>query len=348
MIDVERLSNVVSELYVSRLAEYYGVGATEALGRLVETVRAAYRYLPYEGLGSSFVVVAATADQTPVIDGLGTPVASSLAELPKYLGEPLVIDVGPPSVRIWVEELTDLDELTLEGMVYCYEGQDTFRLPGESLVIDLGTGYASVFALPTFFELDELLSAYGEKVARRSRCKVLASCWDDEGRLVFVNRPEAIMRDSLTQYLRHTLREHETIEVRVEQIVDESHPVDIKVQWLLSNRSALIEVKWIGDSWNPEKTATLAYRDQRAREGALQLADYLEANLDHTSGTVTLGYLVIFDGRRRGLTVPLGEISADDASYYRDREVEFDPKYEELRSDFRPPLRLFMAHRVLA
>lgn len=345
MMDEAVLAGVVEQLYVSRLAEYYGAVATSALGPLVTCVRAAYRYVPPDCLSSRLVVCSAVYADTPFLDSLGDPLSTDLADMLVHRGEPLVVQVGDDSVRMWKVDTPDIDELTLEAIVYVYEDHDTFRLPGESISVDLGTGYPSVFALPTFFELEALLDSYAKKVARRSSCLILAKCWADNGRLVLANKPESVMRDSLAQYLRTTLREHESIDVRVEQMVDESHPVDIKVQWLLSNRTAMIEVKWIGDSWNPDATDTLKYRGHRANEGAKQLADYLEANLDHSVDTVNIGYLVVFDARRRGLEVPLVPLSDDDASYYKDREIVYNPDYVSLRRDFRDPRRLFMEHR---
>ena len=80
--------------------------------------------------------------------------------------------------------------------------------------------------------------------------------------------------------------------VKREQIVDATHPVDIKVTWPAINNVALIEVKWLGDSGQTQ------YRDARANEGAKQLIDYLASSVQEEPDKHFVGYLTVFDGRR--------------------------------------------------
>ena len=107
--------------------------------------------------------------------------------------------------------------------------------------------------------------------------------------LTFVQKPEHFMRDSLWQCLQNILRNHT---VKREQIVDATHPVDIKVTWPAINNVALIEVKWLGDSGQTQ------YRDARANEGAKQLIDYLASSVQEEPDKHFVGYLTVFDGRR--------------------------------------------------
>lgn len=97
------------------------------------------------------------------------------------------------------------------------------------------------------------------------------------------------MRDSLWQYLTAVLRSHS---VKREQVVDDSHPVDIKVTWPIISNVALIEVKWLGDS------GKIHYRDSRANQGAKQLIEYLESSYEEEPDKNFIGYLAVFDGRR--------------------------------------------------
>jgi len=148
------------------------------------------------------------------------------------------------------------------------------------------------------------------------------------------------MRNSLEQHLRSSLRGD--VEIRPEQVVDEGNPVDIKVTWQFSNRLALIEIKWLGKSKNSEDQITAKYYDKRAREGAEQLADYLERNKPRASVHITRGYLVIIDGRRYRMSDDAEAINQINGFYYENREVEFDPKFHEVRRDFEPPIRMFV------
>ena len=199
--------------------------------------------------------------------------------------------------------------------------------------------------MPTFFDLDRALRHYANGLARYSTCHILRAIWVDDKRLVLVNKPEQIMRRSLAQFLRCTLRDHELVEIREEQNVDETHPVNIKVTWSFSNRIAIIEIKWMGDSVHiGGLRLSTNYRDQRARDGAFQLAEYLENNRQHAPMHVTRGYLVVYDARRRGLHKrPVKQyLSRGNAIYYVDREIQFDPRYELIRDDFAPPVRIYL------
>ncbi len=147
----------------------------------------------------------------------------------------------------------------------------------------------SIFAQPTYKELDEAMDYYNTRYVRDSSCAVLSQIWTDEAKREFVQKPEHFMRDSLWQCLQNILRNHT---VKREQIVDATHPVDIKVTWPAINNVALIEAKWLGDSGQTQ------YRDARANEGAKQLIDYLASSVQEEPDKHFVGYLTVFDGRR--------------------------------------------------
>jgi hypothetical protein len=159
------------------------------------------------------------------------------------------------------------------------------------------------------------------------------------------------MRESLAQHLRSSLRDHGIFEVREEQNVDESHPVDIKVTWSFTNNLALIEIKWLGQSVNAMGDGMgTRYGESRAREGAKQLADYLDGNLQRAPLHQTRGYLIVFDARREGLSFP-PSITLAEARAYWDRDIEYDPRYDVtrmVRNDFAPPLRFYLEPAVAA
>ncbi len=148
---------------------------------------------------------------------------------------------------------------------------------------------SSIFAYPVYKELDEALNIYDKTLAHNSTCGILKQIWRDETKKDFCEKPEHFMRDSLWQYLRSVLRNHT---VKREQIVDDSHPVDIKVTWPIINNVALIEIKWLGNS------GTTKYRDARANSGAKQLIDYLSSCYEEEPYKNFIGYLAVFDGRR--------------------------------------------------
>jgi hypothetical protein len=198
--------------------------------------------------------------------------------------------------------------------------------------------HSTIFAKPTFSSLDHALDIYETKVARKTSCIILNQAWDSEWRTCYGNKPEVAMRQSLYQFLNGYLQD---AEVRPEQHVDESHPVDIKVSWLFSIQRVIIEIKWLGDSRENGKITT-PYRDARAREGARQLADYLDKSETWGANVKTRGYLVVFDGRRRKVKDDTVKLSCVDGLYYRDQEIQYSPDYAETRTDYAKPRRFFM------
>jgi len=105
----------------------------------------------------------------------------------------------------------------------------------------------SQFLLNYFKDLRQALLAYRDSMARTSKCHLLREAWADDNRLWFRTKPEYRLRRALHNYLYSYLR-HDDIDLREEQNVDDSHPVDIKILWRMENRTAIIEVKWLGKS----------------------------------------------------------------------------------------------------
>lgn len=195
----------------------------------------------------------------------------------------------------------------------------------------------------------DALTDYDVHLARHSTCYILQGVWHDARRLLLVNKPEKIMRRSLAQHLRTTLRDH--AEVREEQNVTETEPIDIKVTWSFGTHLSLIEIKWLGRSVNStgDALAVAFWSPSRPREGAKQLADYLAENVQRAPTHDSEGYLIVFDARRKGTSsLPVGEVSPEDARAYANDVIDYDPKYDALRDDFQPPRRFWLEPKLLA
>jgi hypothetical protein len=250
----------------------------------------------------------------------------------------------------------DLAALAESAIVYSYtlandDGIEEIVLPGQRVRIPNPNGYPSAFASPTFWELEDALDWYRDRLARRGTCKILKTAWADDGedrRLVFVNHPEVIMRESLAQHLRSSLRDHQAVRVNEEQNQSETEPVDIEVTWSLTTHIALIEVKWVGKCLNEtgDALATYAYTDARARDGLSQLADYLDDAYERNPGHDIHGYLVVFDGRRRAVTQWRPDVvSGSDAWHYETQELDYRDEIPD-REDFQPPRRFYLEPRI--
>lgn len=224
------------------------------------------------------------------------------------------------------------------------KGEEFFSVGGESLDVETPELFLTPYGSPTFFLLEEALDDYASNIARYGEMHGLRDLWRDERRLMFKPKPERGMRRSLESFLSATLRGTSAVELRPEQNVNETEPADIKVSFSHANRRAYIEIKWMGDSAPvkvPEGKRPVRRRDAAVRDGAKQLASYLNEDRIRSLDLIVSGYLVIYDARRRGLKAETKAINPADGGFYRDREVEIDPEILA-REDFASPRRMFM------
>lgn len=349
--DPEEMRQIVEEIFTPRIVRQHGSGGADRLKELLIAVRRIYRYRAPEEFGAGLTVLA-TIDGDPYEwqDEDGVEVEAEV--LAQVIGEGGVVQVFPNgTLRVWpgVPEKSSLESLDERAVVYLWrESGEFFLIEGDFKPVRNANGHPSAIAPPTFFALAKALDYYEREQARVSTCHILREAWHDERHLLLVNKPEKIMRGSLAQHLETTLRDH--AEVREEQNVSETQPIDIKVKWSLSAQLSLIEIKWLGQSVDADgtKLATAYSAPKRPREGAKQLADYLEENKQRTPELETEGYLVIYDGRRDNIKGVPAEISDEEAVAFRDSEIDYDPDFEAERSDFRAPRRFWLEPKLLA
>ena len=240
-------------------------------------------------------------------------------------------------------ELVDPQAVDEPDAVYHFHPNvgETIRVGGRTFEPYNPTTLPSAYALPTFSTLQAALRRYAVDFARHGTLGGLNTVWRDEKRLMFHEGPESDMRRSLEAFLVATLKETRAVDIRPETPVDESHPVDLRVIFTHTNRTALIEIKWLGDSADAAGGSHVIYRDARAKSGAKQLADYLDWDKPRSTGNQVVGCLVVFDARRRGITPDTQSIDTVKGLHYREREIEYAQEVLD-RKDFAPPLRMFM------
>ncbi|MFC3714321.1 hypothetical protein ACFOMD_17260 [Sphingoaurantiacus capsulatus] len=350
-IDIDAMREIAESMYVPHARRHFGSSGTEALRQLVTALRRIYRDLD-PSLYTGTLMVVARPDGADTTSSLGTPIHNIGA------GQPIQHQIAGncavnalPNGRLEIYNLLpDAIQLSHEAVVYAYSnrvermfiGGEIFTIPNPS-----PAAMASIFARPTFSSLDAALARYATHVVNKTICFILAhhadGIWAEQNRLFLRAKPEEVMRRSLHQFLRDAFPD---AEVRPEQIVDESHPVDIKVTWADTTHRAIIEIKWLGDSVDAAGKITTIYRDARANEGAKQLSDYLDADSATAPRLRTRGYLVVFDARRRGLTESQSTIDHEKGHYYRDRDINYDPDYHAKRLDFANPVRMFAEPQI--
>lgn len=340
-----RLRAAVLNSYQRRIEAQYGARGTELLRLLGEAITQAYRVLAPELLSEGLTMFATLQPGSRPMATIATAECSSAQLAGRVHAGATLQALGDDRFVLCAEQLDPLG-LASGALVYRYQDGDHFVIGGALSKIPQRRPFPSWWSMPTFFEVEDALCAYREQVAMDCDCDILKDeIWhDSDRRWLLANKPEDAMQRSLWRYLRNVLRGAQRVrEVDREQPVEGRKPPDIKITFSESNRIALIEVKWMGASVNEKGTAISGFRpDERsANDGAEQLANYLDANLRRASKHQTMGYLVVFDGRRQNVTFS-GGLTRQQALFYELRDVTYVPDLAAQRNDFAVPLRFFM------
>jgi hypothetical protein len=340
-IDEKAMASVFEDAFVPFVIRHHGNRAGPVVRSILSFIKVFYEHVAPDGQNEAIVIFQTLDDASRPITDPGIECAS-LHELVNKATGPCAIQVIPSGAFIiWAQFAVDPEHLSQTSVVYSfYQGIERFHANRETkLIAKVIPGRSSNFAVPTFNILKDALAAYRDTMVRTSACEILSGAWYDPSRLYFKAAPEATIRRSLTRFLKITFSGD--AEVRPEQIVDESHPVDIKVTWFMTNRLALIEIKWLGKSRDDTKVSA-SHSDSRANKGAKQLAEYMDANKIQAPVHETRGYLVVVDARRAKLNLKRMNISIEDGMKYSNAEITYKPKYHEARKDFEQPLRMFV------
>jgi hypothetical protein len=342
-LDIERMRRIAEDLYVVAVSQAFGAEGTHALRTLIDYLIRIYQRVDPSLRTEPLIVFIGLPSRTgPEIVGKSTVRIAGVDLIVHELDGLCCVQLaGGDELLVRPGKDVDVQSLSSVGIVYVLrERRESFIVNGVSYAItNPASTHASIFARPTFSSLKAALESYRVRVARVTACEILKQVWADERRLYLRAKPEATMRKSLNQFLANVLQD---AEVRPEQNVDESKPVDIKVTWITSFQRAIIEIKWLGDSKADDGSVATCYRDSRANDGAKQLADYLDSSATWGGSVHTRGFLTVFDARRRGLDPSVPTISAADGMHYKDRDIDYDPDYSAHRPDFDRPSRFFM------
>jgi hypothetical protein len=336
------IESFLEDHYTSMVQKEFGSIGIRILEDVIKGVRTIYQYIEPSVCNFPIVVFKTLDENAKPIHNPQPFILNDFQQLAQIIDQECIIRLNANGqLHVWKRHQIDLSSLSKFAVVYQYVNRlESFFANNVVLrVPKLSPTQASTFAINTFDELLEALEFYKTQQVRYSGCPILQQIWQDRNRLFLKNAPEHYIRDSLTNFLKIRLRSYK--EVRPEQIVDDSHPVDIKVTWFLTNRLALIEIKWLGMSMKADGQRGQTYLDYRARQGAKQLAQYLEANLQQAPTHITRGYLVIMDCRRANLKDTTTTIDQQNGGHYRDQEINFDRLYHEERKDFEKPIRMF-------
>jgi hypothetical protein len=219
-----------------RVSEHGELGV-EVLRKLLLFIKEVYTYVDPETCPGALVIFKSLDDSQEVIARSDATEVQSVKDLAQYISGDCVIEaLNSGRALVW-HKPPDLKKIAKQAVVYTYKQRiEFFHAGAKSAEVEkVVVGCASSFAIPTFDELKDALQGYRSDMIRHSSCPMFKKVWFDNDRLFFRTKQEKTMRDSLSYYLKARLR---GVEVRPEQIVSSSHPVDIKVTWFLSNRLA--------------------------------------------------------------------------------------------------------------
>lgn len=340
---IEYFKKVANSQYLPMLLTDYGADKRDIIVSLTDAIANIYKFLEYNSFRT--VTIYKALDSTVSLKTLTRDflVVRSFDNLGPVKGEHICIELTANGELNYVRSEIEISTIRQTAIAYKFDkSNETETIFGKNDDFTLMPipDADSYFAIQTYKELDVALEDYATKVARHSECAHLKSAWFDNSRIFFKQKPEHILRDSLTSFLKMRLRQ---TEVRPEQIVDKSHPVDIKITWNLANHLALVEIKWLGKSLQQLGRAfKQIYTRKRALEGADQLANYLNENLRQAPVKITKGYLVIFDARRWGGNSRTTTITSANGLRYANEIITFNPDYTLTRTDFAKPIVFFL------
>lgn len=359
--NLENVTRILQALYTLHVEREFGALGTQKLKVLLNEISMLYRHIPAEKISGSLTLKIKVTELAEEVNITPPSKESSIQKSYFDLAEKvknnslnhIVIDILDNSEFeiLILQNECDCVQLAKNSIVYKFidASDHIYAKTYQCQIPKLSPVLASNFCIPTLNGLEDALMLYSNRIAKYSSCPTLSRVWEGgvEGpRLVLVNKPESIMRDSLTNALRLLLAPD--AEVRPEHNTDETKPVDIKISWIGSRASALIEIKWLGRSLaksrgdNIGKVTFTNYSLPRVQEGALQLADYLDREIRSTSATAHKGYLVIFDARRKNIQGPDDKLQRYDAFHYESNEINLDIDYPNSRDDYSKPYRFFM------
>lgn len=342
---IDYFKKIAKLQFVVGLLNDYGNDKTDSLILLADSITNIYRYLNHTSFNSVTIYLALEESSfLSILHSDSYITLQSYENITPREGDEILIEIKENGeIHFVLNSPPDLATLRQNSFIYRYERiNEIEKFIGKTTETKLIPipGASSYFAIQTFKELEHALENYAVKVALHSECPDLQNSWYDANRIFFKKAPEHLLRDSLTRFLKYFLR---NTEARPEQIMDKSHPVDIKVTWTLANRIALIEIKWLGKSLlHRKKQFNQQYFEGRGLEGASQLAFYLDENLKQAPTHFSKGYLVIYDARRFNTNTNTTTTSMHNGLFYSTKDIHFNPEFHNLRKDFHRPYRFFL------
>lgn len=343
-INIEVLTKLYHSHYLEIVAGH-GITANDAFTFLLDKVKKIYNFVEPNSAKERIIIFKQVEADLPLFDnGIEINVFQDLVN--EEHSKMVIQCLSNGKLIIWKGIDINATELSKVSVVYRFENDaEYFHYNEQMKIVEKAIpGFPSQFCIPSFDNLNEALEHYRTKLVRRGTCLILRDGLIQPNRIFFNNAPEKFIRNSLWNFLISSLRGHDDAEIMPEQNVNEKNPVDIKIAWNYKKHVALIEIKWLGKSYNVKDTSkyTANYNDQKGRDGASQLSNYIDVFKTHEPHKICKGYYVIVDARRN-VTNYVSSINQTDGMHYANTEISFSPEFHITRSDvFEKPFRMFL------
>lgn len=335
MIDRVREEHYVLKIYKASDNDNNSISIAMTL---IKDITAIFKYIEPSHLGGKLIVYKRATDGELLLRDKGVRVYN-MDELTHINTPTIIIESHDEQLYLW-NDINDTAFLDDENTVfYCYEnGEEYFYVNKQRIDISHSFDCSSIYALH-YVTLNDALRKYKTEKISTSNCSIFAECWLDTNRIFFKAAPEKQMQQSLKDFLSSALR---GVEVIREYPLGATKPVDIRVKWTEANKSALIELKWLGKS-KRDNNITANHSDERADNGSKQLKEYLDMDNTDTPNIISKAYLVVIDGRREGTNKNTATIDAKNGLFYENQEIEFsdEHRYYERMKNFARPIRMF-------
>lgn len=342
MSDQNLVDNIRKETYIIDISQAFDNRPSISLlaTELIKTVQVIYRYLEPSHFDGKLIVYTMLDDTQILNEDVATKVFDKNLLIGKSSGIIVLQITSDDELLLWEDvDITDLFNNN-NALFYCYENEsEYFYANNRKIDIPNKFNCSSIFALHYHY-LNEALNDYKINKILYSSCEILKTCWHDENRIFFNNKPEETMQKSLKEFLSSSLRGVDAVR---EYTLGARKPVDVRIYWKEANKAALIELKWLGKSKNCDGEFSTEYTNSRAIDGIEQLKEYLDLDAQDTPTCITKGYLVVIDARRKRAGADTTEISSFNGLYYQNKELSIpdDEKYFDMINNFEKPIKMF-------
>lgn len=354
MQDKEEIVRNLSNHYSSQVMRAFGSidPASKAIEVIAKSLKEIYRYFEPSFFIGDFYVCKNLYDRPCFDESKGALLYDKNILLKRNDGL-MIIQVFDDNSKMILWEEEDPNNLFSQNDTLTYlfrNNKEYFFANGTSVditVYNKGSRFATQFN-----DLVSALNDYSVTKIFKSSCKHFSDSWADANRLFFRgagrgnNIPEKFMQLSLHEHLRTVFRGismDSSREYNINADFSKPKPVDIKIQWREANRTALIEIKFIGTVKKEADGEIYFLRDPRANKGITQLKEYHDAVSVDAPTTIIKSYLVVIDGRRNNLTSDKTTINPEDGLYFKDVDIiiDDDKRYHERILGFEKPFRMF-------